>query len=144
MAAVVLLDGETFSEIAKMLMFKRKTENVIDKMSVELLVKNNQLQVLPFMLEMDKYRAAVSGVNDFDMNFKYHISVLQSPLPVKIGIDVTGNPDDWHVKLVQPLYKDEKSVTRYEELLKGTVNVRTELQKSLQKAILEVIETTKE
>lgn len=141
---LVLLDGETFSEIAKMLMFKRKTENVIDKMSVELLVKNNQLQLLPFMLEMDKYRAAVSGVNDFDMNFKYHISVLQSPLPLKIGIDVTGNPDDWHVKLVQPLYKDEKSVTRYEELLKGTVNVRTELQKSLQKAILEVIETTKE
>lgn len=141
---LVLLDGETFSEIAKMLMFKRKTENVIDKMSVELLVKNNQLQLLPFMLEMDKYRAAVSGVNDFDMNFKYHISVLQSPLPLKIGIDVTGNPDDWHVKLVQPLYKNEKSVTRYEELLKGTVNVRTELQKSLQKAILEVIETTKE
>ena len=141
---LVLLDGETFAEIAKMLMFKRKTENVINKMSVELLVKNNQLQVLPFMLEMDKYRAAVSGINDFDMNFKYHISVLQSPLPLKIGLDVIGNPDDYHVRLVQPLYKDDKSVTHYEDLLKGTVNVRTELQKSLQKVISEVIKTPTE
>ena len=141
---LVLLDGETFAEIAKMLMFKRKTENIINKMSVELLVKNNQLQVLPFMLEMDKYCAAISGTNDFDMNFKYHISVLQSPLPLKIGLDVAGNADDYHVRLVQPLYKDDKSVTHYEDLLKGTVNVRTELQKSLQKVISEVIKTSTE
>lgn len=131
---MVLLDGETFSEIAKTLMFKNKKRNLIDSISVELTIKNNQMEVYPFMLEMDKYRAAISGTHNFDMSFNYHISLLN---PLKIGLNIYGNLEKPKFKLVLPKYKDEKSVTRSTSLQGKTLNLRQQFQKSLQQIILE-------
>lgn len=93
---MVLLDGETFTEISKMLHFKNKKRNMIDKISVEMLVRDNQIEIFPFVIEMDRYRAAVSGVQKLDMSFDYHISVLKSPIPFRLGIDIYGNPDKFN------------------------------------------------
>ncbi|MBP5319077.1 MAG: hypothetical protein J6Y77_06720 [Paludibacteraceae bacterium] len=104
---LVLLDGETFSEIAKMLMFSKKTENVIDSIAVELLVRNNEIEIFPFVVSLDKYRVGVGGNQALDMSFKYHIAVLKSPLPFMLGVDVYGTDFD-HIKfkLVSPKFKD--------------------------------------
>lgn len=131
---MVLLDGETFSEIAKTLMFKNKKRNLIDSISVELTIKNNQMEVYPFMLEMDKYRAAIGGTHNFDMSFNYHISLLN---PLKLGLNVYGNLEKPKFRLVLPKYKDEKSVTRATSLQGKTLNLRQQFQKSLQQIILE-------
>ena len=105
---MVLLDGETFSEIAKMLMFSKKTRNVIDSLSVEVMVENNKVQIFPFMLTIDKYYAGVGGTQNLDGSFNYHISLFK---PLKIALDVYGT-DFKHIKFnpfVKAKYKSARS-----------------------------------
>ena len=83
---LVLLDGETFTTIAKYLLFKKKTKNMIDNMSVEFTIDNNTLSVYPFTISMDKYKVAVSGNMDFNFKYFFHISVLEpKALPIPLG-----------------------------------------------------------
>ena len=88
---LVLLDNETFREIAKMLRFKNREKNMIDSLSVEVTAYDAQIDVYPFIISMDRYKLGVVGWNDFDTNYKYHISVLDSPLFFKFGINLSGN-----------------------------------------------------
>ncbi len=104
--SLVFMDSETFRQIAKMLRFKNKEKNMIDSMTVELLVENSQMQLFPFMFNFDRYKLGVLGYNDLNLNFKYHISVLDSPIPFKFGINIYGNPDDMHFRFGGAKYKD--------------------------------------
>lgn len=104
--SLILLDGETFAEIAKMLKFKNRERNLVDSISVELSIKDNQIEVFPFIMKMDRYTTAISGKQDLDMNFNYHISVLKSPIPLRMGIDITGNMDNLKFRIGKALYKD--------------------------------------
>lgn len=105
---LVLMDGETFSEIAKKLMFSKKTRNVIDSLSVELMAENNQVQIFPFMLSIDKYYAGVGGTQSLDGSFDYHISLFK---PMKLALEVYGT-DFQHIKFnpfVKAKYKSSRS-----------------------------------
>lgn len=124
---MVLLDSDTFAQISKMLMFKNKKRNVIDDISVEIIIQNNQIEVFPFLMMMDRYQAAVSGVQDFDMNFKYHISVLKSPIPMRFGITFTGKPSDFKFKLGKALYKDTNLPVYTHVIDQTKLNLRGEL-----------------
>ena len=73
---LVLMDSETFSKISKILMFNKKTENKIDSLSAEFTVFKNEVDVYPFTIVMDKYKAVVGGRHNLDMSFDYHISLL--------------------------------------------------------------------
>jgi hypothetical protein len=141
---LVLLDGETFSEVAKMLMFKKKTKNIIDQMAVEFTIADNKLNILPFSLAMDKYKVAVSGNMTFDLDCYYHISVLKSPIIFDFGIDVLGTIGNFKFKLVKPKYKDENAIVRSVDLTNKTEEGRINMQKSLQKLIQNAIDTYKQ
>jgi hypothetical protein len=101
---LVLMDGETFSEIAKTLRFNKKTENKVDSLSAEFTIFRNEVDIYPFLIVMDKYKAVVAGRHNFDMTFDYHISVTDSPLPFKLGVNVKGTPDNMKYSLVKPRY----------------------------------------
>lgn len=88
---LVLLDSETFRSIGKLLRFKNRERNIVDSLAVEATVFNSQLDVYPFILKMDRYKLGIVGWNDFETNYKYHISVLDSPLFFKFGINLSGN-----------------------------------------------------
>lgn len=103
---LVLMDGETFAEISKKLMFKNKERNMIDSISVDLTIKDGTLEIFPFMVEIDRYKAAVGGEHNIDMTFNYHISLLKSPLPFRAGLDVYGNLDKMKFKITKAKYKD--------------------------------------
>ncbi len=103
---LVLLDGETFAEISKLLMFKNKDRNMIDSISAVVTVQDGEVTVYPFMIEIDRYRVAVGGHQDLAMNFDYHISVLKSPIPFRLGVNVRGNLDKLKIGLGKALYKD--------------------------------------
>lgn len=107
--SLVLMDGETFAEISKMLMFKNKKENVFDSISVNLTVMDGNVTVYPFLVEIDRYRAAVGGKQGLDMNFDYHISILKSPLPFKAGVNIRGNLDKMKFGIGKAKYKDAVS-----------------------------------
>lgn len=95
---LVLLDSETFGQISKILMFNKKTENKIDSLSAEFTVFKNEVDVYPFTIVMDKYKAVVGGRHNLDMSFDYHISLLESPLPTRLGVDIRGTVDDLKIR----------------------------------------------
>lgn len=134
---MVLLDGETFTEISKTLMFKNKKRNVIDSIAVDLAVHNNKIEVFPFLVEMDRYRVAVGGTHNLDMTFNYHISVLKSPVPFKLGIDITGNLDDFKFKITKCKYKDLFKPAKQAELDSTRRNVRETVREAVRKQIRE-------
>ena len=51
--SLVLMDGETFAEISKMLRFN-KERNVFDSISVNLTVDDGKVTVYPFLLQIDR------------------------------------------------------------------------------------------
>lgn len=103
---LVLMDGETFSEIAKKLNFNKKTENIVDSLSAEFTIFRNEIDVYPFLIVMDKYKAVISGRHNFDLSFDYHVSVIDSPLPIKLGLDLKGNMDDLSYSLAKCKYAE--------------------------------------
>lgn len=96
---LVLLDPETFKTVSKWLIFKDKSKNVIDSMSVEAVIDNSAIEVYPFIFNIDRYRLGIMGHNDMDMNMDYHVSVLKSPIPFKFGINIKGSPDNMKIRL---------------------------------------------
>lgn len=110
--SLVLMDAETFRTVSKWLLFKNKKKNMVDKMAVEVLVKDSQLELFPFMFNIDRYKLGVLGYNDLAMNFNYHVSVLKSPIPFKFGITVKGNPDKMKVRLGKAKFKENMAAER--------------------------------
>ena len=134
---MVLLDGETFAEISKTLMFKNKKRNIIDSISVDFAIHDNQIEVFPFLVEMDRYKVAVGGTHNLDMTFDYHLSVLKSPVPFKLGIDIKGNLDDFKFKIVKCKYKDFLKPAKQAELDSTRRNVRENIREAIRAQIKE-------
>lgn len=109
--SLVLIDPQTFRKIGKWLLFKHKERNVIDHMNVEMIVNNSQLELFPFIFDLDRYKLGVMGNNDMAMNLHYHIAVLKSPLPFKFGINVSGNVDNMKIRLGKAKF-NEKNMPR--------------------------------
>ncbi|MCD4770079.1 MAG: hypothetical protein K8R35_07935 [Bacteroidales bacterium] len=103
---LVLMDGETFSEIANKLKFNKKTENIVDSLSAEFTIFRNEIDIYPFLIVMDKYKAVIAGRHNFDLSFDYHVSVVDSPLPIKLGLDLNGNMDDLSYNLAKCRYPE--------------------------------------
>ena len=97
--SLVFLDAETFRTISKWLLFKNKSHNMVDHMSVELTVQDSRLQLYPFMFDFDRYRLGVLGSNDLALNYNYHVSILKSPIPFKFGINLSGNASTGKMKV---------------------------------------------
>lgn len=89
-ADLVLLDSETFSTIAKYLLFNKKTENKVDSMSLELTLFRNEVELFPFLIQMDKYQAVVQGRYDLTPHYDAHIETLA---PVRLALNVVGDED---------------------------------------------------
>ncbi len=109
---LVLLDNETFKQASKLLMFKNKNRNVIDSLGVHAVVQDSKVDVYPFEVEMDRYRAIIGGTQDINiqngeltLDFKYNISIVKSPLPFKAGVDIYGDLNDLSFKITKAKLK---------------------------------------
>jgi len=135
---LVLLDGETFSEIARTLKFKNRETNLVENISVELLIRNNQIEIFPFIMQIDRYRTAVSGIHNLDMTFNYHVSVLKSPIPFRVGLNIRGDLEDMSkmkIGIGRARYKDTNLPT-YVTLIDTTrLNLRTQIDNFIQQGI---------
>lgn len=129
---LVLMDGETFAEISKMLMFKNKKRNMIDSISVDMLIKDGVIEIFPFLLEIDRYKVAVGGEHNIDMSFKYHISLLKSILPFRAGIDISGTLDKMKYKITKAKYKDLFIPSRRAKVDSSQLNLRQKIRSLLQ------------
>ena len=102
---LVILNGETFDKIAKMLFFKNKEQNTIDKLQFAVVFEDEEILIFPSVVQVDRYQVAIGGQHNLDMSFNYHFSILKSPMPFKAGIDVSGTDDDIDYKITKAKYK---------------------------------------
>lgn len=109
---LVIMDNKVFNTIKKNLFMSRNAENKIDSLSVELQVLRNKVDLYPFLIHMDKYKAVIGGRHNInkDLDCKYHISLTESPLPIRLGVNIEGSLNDIannpfkHIKLSRCKY----------------------------------------
>lgn len=100
-------DNKIFSDLAQKLKFRNSKEGRIDKMTVEGVIKDNTLEVFPFILELDRYTLALSGLQHLDMSYRYHASIIRSPIVFKVGVDIYGPDfDNMKFKIGKPKYRN--------------------------------------
>lgn len=105
---LTIKDSEMFTSLAKKLHFNNKNAGTINNMTVEGMIRNNVLEVFPFVLKMDRYTLALSGKQNLDLSYRYHASLIKSPLLIKVGVDIYGEDfDNMKFKIGKPKYKNE-------------------------------------
>lgn len=102
---IMVLDSETFNEMAKTLMFKDKDNKTISQLNMEMIIEDSHMQILPALVEIDRYRLVVGGIQNLDLSYDYHLSVLKSPIPFKTGVDIRGKLLDYKISLSKAKYK---------------------------------------
>ena len=90
------IDGDSpeFKRIAKMLVFRNKNGAYVNEMGVTGMVRDNVMEVFPFVMGIDRYTLAASGLQHLDESFSYHLSAIKSPLLVKFGVNIWGDDFD--------------------------------------------------
>jgi hypothetical protein len=129
---LVVLDGETFDKIAKLLMFKKKTENKIDSLNAEITVYKNQIDIYPLCVQMDNYMVALGGRHRTDMTFDYDINVLS---PIYLGVHVGGDLDNLSIKLAKCKYAQDFRPHWYQKADTQSLEVRQRIKQSMEKNV---------
>ena len=129
---LVVLDGETFSTISKLLMFNKKTENKIDSINAEITVYKNQIDIYPLCVQMDNYMVALGGRHRTDMTFDYDINVLS---PIYLGVHVGGNMDNLSIKLAKCKYAQDFRPHWYQKADNQSRELRERIKKSMEKNV---------
>ena len=106
---------------------------MIDSIAVDMVVRDKKLEVFPFLVQMDRYRLAVGGTQNLDMSFNYHVSVLKSPVPFKLGIDIKGTPDKYDYDITKCRYKDLFQPSKTNKLDSVKINMKKQIYESVRK-----------
>ena len=102
-----ITNSEMFRDLAKKLMFRNKNEGHIDAMSVEGIISDSTIEVFPFVVKLDRYTIALSGIQNMDESFRYHASLIRSPFLIRLGIDMYGDSfDKMKFKVGKAKYKN--------------------------------------
>ncbi len=133
--SLAFIDPETYRTIGKWLRFRDRADNHIGHMSVQLIVRDNNMQIFPFKFDIDRYTLGVVGHNDLEMNFDYHISVLRSPLPFKFGVNVSGNPEKYKVRLGGAKYRDGMAAENIRMVDTARVNLVKQIQNVFRRGV---------
>ena len=129
---LVVLDGETFDQIAKLLMFKKKTENKIDSINAEITVYKNEIDVYPLCVQMDNYMVALGGRHNTNMTFDYDINVLS---PIYLGVNVSGTIDDLSIKLAKCKFAQDFKPHWYQKADTQSQELRQRIKQSMEKNV---------
>ena len=129
---LVVLDGETFDQIAKLLRFKKKTENKIDSINAELTVYKNEIDVYPLCVQMDNYMVALGGRHNTNMTFDYDINVLS---PLYLGVNVSGSMDALKIKLAKCKFAKDFRPRWFDKTDTQSRELRERIKKSMEKNV---------
>ena len=129
---LVVLDGETFSEISRLLMFNKKTENKIDSINAEITVYKNEIDVYPLCVQMDNYMVALGGRHNTNMTFDYDINVLS---PIYLGVNVSGSMDNLSIKLAKCKFAQDFRPHWYQKADTQSQELRERIKKSMEKNV---------
>lgn len=130
-----LEDTGSLRKLAQLLMFKDTKVGHLDDMSISGIVSNNRLEIFPFIMGVDRYTLALKGVQNFDQSFKYHISVIKSPLPFKFGVNLWGNFDDWKYRIGKAQYRNTSIPAFTSELDTLQINLTASIKDIFRKGV---------
>lgn len=130
-----LIDPDTYRTVGKWLMFKDKQDNLIRHMAVEMTVKDNMMRLYPFIFDLDRYKLGVQGHNDLALNFDYHIAVLKSPLPFKFGVNISGNPDKYKVRIGKARLNEKEAAAGVAIVDTTRVNLLSQLENIFRRGV---------
>lgn len=133
--SLALINPDTYRTLGKWLRFRDRADNKIKHMSVEMIVKDNRLELFPFTFDIDRYRLGVVGSNDLALNFNYHIAVLKSPIPFKFGITIKGNPDDYKVRFGGAKFNDKDAATNVAVVDTARINLVRQIQNVFRRGV---------
>ena len=142
-ANLKVLDNEMFDEIKRKLLMSKDAKPVIDSLDVEIQILDGNVDVYPTRIKMDRYEAILSGRHNIDagLNCSYNISLIKCPLPIRLGVTISGPLEDIanfpvrHVKVGRAKYdklyspekgKAEEAIMRRKNAIleAGRANVR--------------------
>ena len=129
---LVVLDGETFDKISKLLLFNKKTENKIDSINAELTIYKNQIDVYPLCVQMDNYMVALGGRHNTNMTFDYDINVLS---PIYLGVNVSGDIDNLNIKLAKCKFAQDFKPHWYQKVDNQSRELRERIKQSMEKNV---------
>ena len=132
---LVVLDNETFDKISSLLMFKKKTENKIDSLDVEMTVFRNEIEVFPFLVSMDKYQVCVAGRHTLDNNCNYHLELLKCPLPVRLAVDVKGTIKKPKISLGKVRYAELFKPEKQNKVQERTLEIKKQVRQALERNV---------
>ena len=95
-ANLKVLDSEMFDEIKRKLLMSKDAKPIIDSLDVELQVLDGKVDVYPTRIKMDRYEAILSGRHNIDaaLSCNYNISLIKCPLPIRLGVTISGPLND--------------------------------------------------
>ncbi len=88
---LVVMDSTIFKKIRRWTLMGRKTENKIDSINAEITVFREEVDVYPLMVTMGRYQGILGGRHNLNMTYDYHMSLTESPLPFRLGVNVFTN-----------------------------------------------------
>ena len=133
---MTISNDKDFESLAKILKFKDTNTGKIDAMTVEGVIKDNSLEVFPFVIQMDRYTMALSGVQNLDMSFKYHVSMIKSPMLFRFGVDFYGPDfDNLKFKLGKAKYKSANVPAFSAEIDKTRLNLSSSIRNIFEKGV---------
>ena len=139
---LVVLDNETFDKIAKLMLFKKKTENKFDSLDVEMTLFKNEIEMYPSMLSMDKYQVCVSGFQSLADACNYHLEILKCPLPFRLAVDVKGIKP-FKIKLGKVNYAKMYVPEKRNAVQAQTLELKQLIRQSLERNVKESTKTMK-
>ena len=129
---LVVLDGETFDKISKLLLFNKKTENRIDSINAEITIYKNEIDIYPLCVQMDNYMVALGGRHNTNMTFDYDINVLS---PIYLGVNVSGTMDDLQIKLAKCKFAQDFKPHWYQKADTQSRELRERIKQSMEKNV---------
>ena len=117
-------DNKDITRIARLLWIKNPSRATIDSMTVEGILRDNTLEIFPFMIKMGKWNVAVAGIQNMDKSFSYHVSLAKTPFLIKLGANITG-PDFDHMsfKLGRAKYRSNELPSFSREIDQSRMNL---------------------
>ena len=97
-------DKFTFTKITDLLDVSTNGAYRVDSLDVQLTAFKDEIELWPSQIAIGKYKVTVDGRMTLDKNGEYHLSVTESPLPLRLGLKISGPLDNLEYKLENVKY----------------------------------------
>ena len=139
---LVVLDNKDIDKIAKLLQLKSWREDDtkihVDSLDVAMTVFRKELEVYPFLLSLHKYQVVAEGRHSLTGSYDYHVELVQSPMAVRLAVDVLGTMPKLKFEISPKLrYKNLYRPAKRSELDNEVLRLKAMIRESLEANVKE-------